>query len=80
VTKDVRTLEYSELRRAGGRAELQDLPKLRVALLSDSATQLLVQVLRELFRREGFAAETYEAPFAAIELAVFNPSSELYAF
>jgi FkbH-like protein len=80
MTKDVRTPEYSELARAGRRAELQDLPKLRVALLSDSATQLLVPVLRELFRREGFAVDIYEAPFAAIELAVFNPSSEFYAF
>ncbi len=80
MTKNVYTLEYSELARAGRKADLQGLPKLRVALLSDAATQLLVPVLRELFRRAGFAAEIYEGPFAAIELDVFNPCSDLYGF
>ena len=78
--KNVRTPEYSELSRAGRNADLQGLPKLRVALLSDAATQLLVPLLHELFRRGGFAADIYEAPFAAIELEVFNPSSDFYAF
>ena len=72
--------EYSELAKAGRDCDQHGLPSLRVALLSDAATQLLVPVLRELFRRAGFAAEIYEAPFAAIELEVFNPSSDLYAF
>jgi predicted enzyme involved in methoxymalonyl-ACP biosynthesis len=36
--------------------------------------------LAGLFRRTGVAAEIYEAPFAAIELEVFNPSSDFYAF
>jgi len=80
MTKNLRTLEYSELARAGRKADLQGLPKLRVALLSDAATQLLVPVLRELFRLSGFAAEIYEGPFAAIELEVFNPASDLYRF
>jgi FkbH-like protein len=80
MTRNVCTLEYSELARAGRNPDLEGLPKLRVALLSDAATQLLVPLLRELFRRMGFAAEIYEAPFSAIELEVFNPSSEFYAF
>ena len=71
---------YSELARAGRNADLQGLPPLRVALLSDAATQLFVPLLRELFRRAGVAAEIYEAPFAAIELEAFNPSSEFYSF
>ena len=80
MTKNVLTLDYSELARAGRKAELKGLPKLRVALLSDAATQLLVPVLRELFRCAGFDAEICEAPFAAIELEVFNPSSDFYTF
>jgi len=80
MTKDLRTLQYSELARAGRKADLEGLPQLRVALLSDAATQLLVPVLRELFRRAGFAAEIYEGPYAAIELDVFNPASDLYRF
>jgi len=51
-----------------------------VAILSDAATQLLVPLLRELFRRAGLAAEIYEAPFAAIELEAFNAASDFYAF
>ena len=78
--RDISTPDYSELARAGRTADLQGLPKLRAALLSDAATQLFVPLLRELFRRAGFAAEIYEAPFAAIELEVFNPSSDFYAF
>ena len=72
--------EYPELARAGRKTDSSGLPPVRVALLSDAATQLLVPVLRELLRRGGLAAEIYEAPFAAIELEVFNPSSGLYAF
>lgn len=80
MTNNIRIPDYSELARAGMNADSRGLPRLRVALLSDAATQLLVPVLRELFRRAGIAAEIYEAPFAAIELEVFNPSSEFYAF
>jgi FkbH-like protein len=80
MTHNNRIADYAELSRAGRNLDSQGLPKLRVALLSDAATQLLVPVLRELFRRAGVAAEIYEAPFAAIELEVFNPSSNLYAF
>jgi len=80
MPKNLCTPEYSELARAGMTANLEGLPSLRVALLSDAATQLLTPVLRELFRRAGFAAELYEAPFASIELQVLNPSSDLYAF
>jgi FkbH-like protein len=80
MIKNAYTPEYSELALAGRNADLQGLPELRVALLSDAATQLLVPLLRELFRRGGFATSFYEAPFAAIELEVFNPSSDFYAF
>jgi FkbH-like protein len=60
--------------------DLGRAPKIRIALLSDAATQLLVPVLREALRCGGLAADIYEAPFAAIELDVFNPSSDLYVF
>src|SRR6266849_841813 len=80
MTHNNRIADYAELSRAGRNLDSQGLPKLRVALLSDAATQLLVPVLRELFRRAGVAAEIYEAPFAAIELDVFNPCSDLYGF
>jgi FkbH-like protein len=80
MTNNVSTLEYSKLAREAKKANFEGLPKVRLALLSDAATQLLVPLLRELFRRGGLAAEIYEAPFDAIELEAFNPSSDLYSF
>jgi len=54
--------------------------KIRVALLSDAATQRLVPILRALFARHGVSAEIYEAPFDAIELEVHDRNSGLYQF
>src|SRR6185437_1070173 len=70
----------SAVTRTAGDIDLKDLPKLRIALLSDAATQLLVPLLRDALRSGGISAEIYEAPFAATELEVYNSSSDLYAF
>lgn len=52
----------------------------RLALLSDAASQQLVTVLRVLLHDAGIHAEVFEAGFDTIEAEVFNPASELYAF
>jgi FkbH-like protein len=54
--------------------------KIKVALLSDAATQRLVPILRALFARQGVDAEIYEGPFDAIELEVYDRNSGLYKF
>ena len=54
--------------------------KVKVALLSDAATQRFVPMLRVLFHRQGVDAEIYEAPFDGSELEVYNPASGLYQF
>src|ERR1700704_310786 len=54
--------------------------KIKVALLSDAATQRLVPILRVLFARQGVDAEIYEGPFDAIELEVYDRNSGLYKF
>jgi len=54
--------------------------KIKVALLSDAATQRLVPILRTLFARQGVDAEIYEGPFDAIELEVYDRNSGLYKF
>ena len=53
---------------------------MRIALLSDAATQQFIPVLKTLFSENGVTAELYEAPFDAMELEVINPASGLYAF
>jgi FkbH-like protein len=55
------------------------LPRLRMALMGDAATQQFVPLLRVLFRHHGIAVETYECPFDAAELEALNPQSGLYA-
>ncbi|HEX4052476.1 MAG TPA: HAD-IIIC family phosphatase [Steroidobacteraceae bacterium] len=54
--------------------------QIRVALLSNAATQQFVPVLRNLFAANGMTAAIYEAPFDAIELQVLDAASELYRF
>jgi len=54
--------------------------KLKLALLSDAATQRFVPLLRALFHRHRVHAEIYEAPFDGIELEVYDAKSGLYQF
>ncbi len=76
----VQELDYLLLSREGRKVQGQGLPEIRLALLSDAATQLFVPLLRALFHRAGFGVVVYQAPFDGIELEVLNPSSELYRF
>lgn len=74
-------LDYSRLLAASRKiARTPEKPSLKLALLSDAATQQFVPILRALLDRNGFSAEIYEGAFDAIELEVYNPSSGLYAF
>ena len=74
-------LDYFELlREAKAVSTSASGPELKIALLSDAATQQFVPLLRAIFRRHNIAARMYEGPFDAIELDVYNPSSALYEF
>lgn len=53
---------------------------LKLALLGDSATQLLAQALRGAAYNEGFDLQIWEADFGQIERQVFDENSELYQF
>jgi FkbH-like protein len=55
-------------------------PVIRLALLSDAATQQFVPLLRVLIDHAGFAAEIYEGPFDGIQFEAFDSASGLYAF
>lgn len=56
------------------------LTAVRLALLSDAATQQFVPLLRVLFHRAGFDASIYEGHFDAVALESLNPGSGLYSF
>jgi FkbH-like protein len=74
-------LDYFELIREAKAVPKSDSgPALKVALLSDAATQQFVPLLRAIFHRHNIAVRMYEGPFDGIELDVYNPSSALYDF
>jgi FkbH-like protein len=74
-------LDYRRLVRESRRIdESRHSHRVRIALVSDAATQQFVPVLRTLFSENAVTAEIYEAPFDAMELEVINPASGLYAF
>jgi FkbH-like protein len=51
---------------------------LRIAIISDAATQQFVPLLRTLFHENGVNVEVYEGAFDAFELEVYNEASGLY--
>jgi len=80
TTEDL-SLDYRALVAASRRLDpAKAARKVKVALLSDAATQRFVPVLRTLFHRQGVEAEIYEAPFDGLELEIYNPASGLYQF
>ena len=60
--------------------DFSNLQKIKVAILGDSATQLLNHALRGVGFDYGFNLEIFEADFNQIERQVFDSSSELYEF
>lgn len=56
------------------------LKKIKIALLGDSATQLLGQAIRASGYHSGYNCEIWEADFNQIGRQVFDPASELYQF
>lgn len=56
------------------------LPTARVALVGDTATQLLATALRGMAVQRGFQLELFEAEYAQVERQFLDPASELRAF
>lgn len=56
------------------------LPRLKVALVGDTATQLLATAIRGTGYERGFDLEFFEAEFNQVERQVLDPTSELHQF
>ena len=56
------------------------LPSVKVALLGDTATQLLATALRGTGVMRGLNIDLYEAEYNQVEHKLMDPDSELYAF
>jgi len=57
-----------------------NLPEVRVALVGDTATQLLATAIRGMGVCRGYRIELFEAEFNQVERQIQDPSSELYAY
>ena len=56
------------------------LKKIKVALLADSASQLLNIAIKGYGYEAGLDFDIYEADYNQVDLQIFDPSSELYSF
>ena len=61
------------------KAEL-DVPKMKVALLGDTATQLLVTAIKGEAVDRGINLDLYEGEYSQVERQLMDPTSELYEF
>ena len=57
-----------------------DFKSVRLAILGDSSTQLLVQAIKGYWFEHSINYEIFEADYNQIDRMVFDPGSELYEF
>ncbi|MET3979692.1 FkbH-like protein [Mucilaginibacter sp. UYP25] len=72
-------LLFSDLKKNLKKDTTGSMP-VKVALLADSASQLMNTAIRGYAIELGLNMEMYEADYNQIEQQVYNPTSELYAF
>lgn len=60
--------------------DVQSLPKTKVALLGDSATQLLATAIKGSAIIKGYQFELFEADYNQVERLFMDTASELYSF
>jgi len=70
---------FSELKK-NLKKDFTNLTAVKIALLGDTATQLLAQALRGEAYNEGLDLQIWESDFNQVERQVFDDSSELYAY
>ncbi|MFZ0035565.1 MAG: HAD-IIIC family phosphatase [Sedimentisphaerales bacterium] len=72
-------MQFLELKK-NLKKDFSHFQKVRVAILGDSSTQLLTQVIRGLGYNEKLDLEIFEADYDQIERQIFDLSSDLYRF
>lgn len=58
----------------------EGMPEVKVALLGDTATQLLATALKGEGAARGLAIDLYEAEYSQVEMQVLDPGSDFHAF
>lgn len=72
-------ISYSELKK-NLRKESSELPVLKIALLGDTATQLLATGIKGMGIERGYRIDLYEADYNQVERQFLDPTSDLYSF
>lgn len=62
------------------KSDNSDLQKIKVALLGDTATQLLGVAIRGMAAYRGYNIDLFEAEYNQVERQLLDPTSELYSF
>lgn len=62
------------------KGDITKLPKVKLALVGDTATQLLVTAIRGMGIECGYNLEVFEAEYNQVERQFFDTSSDLYQF
>lgn len=70
---------YKELKR-NLKKDLSRLPKLKVSLIGDTATQFLATAIKGMGVERGYNIDLFEADYNQVELQFMDPSSELHHF
>ena len=60
--------------------EERNVPKMKVALLGDTATQLLVTAIKGVAADRGLSLDIYEGEYNQVERQLMDPTSELYEY
>ena len=60
--------------------DLTNCEPVNIALLGDSATQLIAQAFKDYGYEEGLAVDLFEGDYDQIDLQINHPASELYNF
>ena len=60
--------------------DISQLPIIKIALVGDTATQLLNTAIKGMGVEKGFQVSLFEAEYNQVERQFLNPSSELYQF
>ena len=72
-------ISFNELKR-NLKKDFSGFKKIRLALLSDSASQLLNNAIKAYGYEAQVDFDIYEADYNQVDLQVFDPTSELYSF
>jgi len=72
-------LDFTSLKK-NLKKDFTNLKTIKIAVLGDSATQLIVQAIRGYGYEEGIDLQCYEADFDQIDREILDPSSGLYQF